>query len=52
MAAMTKLLFAPLLFSALLVGSGSVDAVPAAVFAASAAWIVTHGLERRTAQDA
>ncbi len=52
MAAMTKLLFAPLLFSALLVGSGSVDAVPAAVFAASAAWVVTHGLERRTAQDA
>ena len=46
MAAMTKLLIAPLLLAAILVGSGNSDAVPAAVFAASAAWVVTQALER------
>jgi H+/Cl- antiporter ClcA len=48
MAAMTKLLFAPLLFSALLVGSDALDTVPAAVLASAAAWIVTIALERRS----
>ena len=43
---MTKLLIAPLLLAAILVGSGNSDAVPAAVFAASAAWVVTQALER------
>jgi H+/Cl- antiporter ClcA len=52
MAAMTKLLVAPLLFAGLLVGSVGVDAVPAAVLAASAAWVVTAGLERRLASQA
>jgi H+/Cl- antiporter ClcA len=49
MSAMTKLLIAPLLFAGLLVGSVGVDAVPAAVLATSAAWVVTTGLERRLA---
>jgi H+/Cl- antiporter ClcA len=48
MAAMTKLLFAPLLFSALLVGSDALDTVPAAVLASAAAWIATAALERRS----
>jgi H+/Cl- antiporter ClcA len=52
MAAMTKLLVAPLLFAGLLVGAVGVDAVPAAVLAASAAWVVTAGLERRLASQA
>jgi hypothetical protein len=52
MSAMTKLLVAPLLFAGLLVGSVGVDAVPAAVLAASAAWVVTAGLERRVAPQA
>ena len=52
MAAMTKLLVAPLLFAGLLVGSVGVDAVPAAVLAACAAWVVTAGLERRVAPQA
>jgi H+/Cl- antiporter ClcA len=47
MAAMTKLIFAPLLFSALLVGSDALDTVPAAVLAAAAAWLATAALERR-----
>ena len=34
------------LLAAILVGSGNSDAVPAAVFAASAAWVVTQALER------
>jgi H+/Cl- antiporter ClcA len=52
MAAMTKLLIAPLLFAALLVGSAGFDAVPAAVLAASAAWVVTNGLERLAGRPA
>lgn len=47
MAAMTRLLFASLLFSALLVGSAGVDTIPAAVFAATAAWLVSAALDRR-----
>jgi H+/Cl- antiporter ClcA len=46
MAAMTKLLIAPLLFAALIVGSAGFDAISAAVLAASAAWVVTAALER------
>lgn len=46
MAAMTKLLIAPLLFAALIVGSAGFDAISAAVLAASAAWVVTNALER------
>jgi H+/Cl- antiporter ClcA len=46
MAAMTKLLFAPLLFAALLVGSDGFDAISAAVLASAAAWVTTNALER------
>lgn len=49
MAAMTKLLIAPLVIAVLLVGTGNSDATPAVVLAAAAAWVVTHGLERRLA---
>jgi hypothetical protein len=41
------LLFASLLFSALLVGSAGVDTIPAAVFAAAGAWLVSAALDRR-----
>jgi H+/Cl- antiporter ClcA len=45
-AAMTKLLFAALLFAALLVGSSGLDAISAAVLASAAAWVTTNALER------
>lgn len=44
--AMTRLLLTPMLFAALLVGTGGLDAVPAAVFAAVAAWLTISGLDR------
>lgn len=47
MAAMTRLLLAPLLFAGLLVGTAGVDAIPAAVFATSAAWLTRTALDRR-----
>ena len=47
MAAMTRLLIAPALFASLLVGSAGLDAVPAAVIAAAAAWLATAALDRR-----
>ncbi|MQA74645.1 MAG: chloride channel protein [Solirubrobacterales bacterium] len=46
MAAMTRLLFASLFFAMLLVGTHGLDAAPAAVLAAAAAWVTTAGLER------
>ena len=46
MAAMTRLLFSALVFSLLLVGSQGVDAMPAAVLAAAAAWVTTTALQR------
>ena len=53
MAAMTKLLVAPApLRRGCLWASVGVDAVPAAVLAACAAWVVTAGLERRVAPQA
>jgi H+/Cl- antiporter ClcA len=48
MAAMTRLLFASLLLSALLAGTQGADTVPAAVFAAATAWVVTVGISRRS----
>jgi H+/Cl- antiporter ClcA len=47
-AAGTRLLFTPVLFGALLVGTNGLDAVPAAVLAASAAWLTMKfiGLRR------
>jgi hypothetical protein len=52
MAAMTKLLFAALLISAVLVGSAGADTVPAAVLAGVAAWVTTTALERLAGRPA
>lgn len=48
MAAMTKLLFSSVLLAALLVGSPGFDALPAAVLAASTAWMVRMAIDRRS----
>ena len=47
MAAATRLVLASLIITALLVGSGGVDALPAAVLAAVAAWVGTQAMDRR-----
>jgi hypothetical protein len=47
MAASSGLLFSPVLFAALLVGSAGQDAVPAAVLASVAAWLTVTALEHR-----
>jgi H+/Cl- antiporter ClcA len=52
MASMTKLLFAALLISAVLVGSAGADTVPAAVLAGVAAWVTTTALERLAGRPA
>jgi chloride channel protein, CIC family len=44
MAAMTRLLFAPLLFAVLLVGTNGVDTVPAVVLASASSWLLTSAL--------
>jgi H+/Cl- antiporter ClcA len=49
MAAMTRLLFAPLLFSVLLVGQSGLQTMPAAVLAAATAWILMAFFEPRPA---
>ena len=49
MAAMTRLVLTPMLFAALLVGQHGLDAVPAAVLAAAAAWLASAALDRRRA---
>jgi H+/Cl- antiporter ClcA len=46
MAAQTRLVLTAMLFAALLVGGQGLDAVPAAVLAASAAWLTVTALER------
>jgi H+/Cl- antiporter ClcA len=48
-AAVTRLLITSTLLAALLVGIDGLDAVPAAVLAAAAAWLVIHALDRRGA---
>jgi len=48
-AAQTKLVLTSMLFATLLVGTQGLDAVPAAVLAAAAAWIVTTALDQRLA---
>ena len=45
MAAATRLLIASLVVAALLVGTDGIDAIPAAVLAAAAAWLVAHVLD-------
>jgi H+/Cl- antiporter ClcA len=47
MAAMTRLLLTSMLFATLLVGREGIDAVPAAVLAAAAAWLMSQALDRR-----
>jgi H+/Cl- antiporter ClcA len=49
MAAGTRLLITSTLFASLLVGTAGVDAIPAAVLAACAAWITAQALDRRAA---
>jgi len=49
MAAGTRLLITSSLFAALLVGTPGIDAVPAAVLAASAAWLTMQAIDRRGA---
>jgi H+/Cl- antiporter ClcA len=49
MAATTRLLITSSLFAGLLVGTAGIDAVPAAVLAAVAAWLTTQALDRRRA---
>jgi H+/Cl- antiporter ClcA len=49
MAAGTRLLITSTLFASLLVGSAGVDAVPAAVLAAAAAWLTISFIDRRRA---
>jgi H+/Cl- antiporter ClcA len=46
MAAQTQLLISPLLFASLLVGANGTDAMPAAVFAAAAAWLTVQAMDR------
>jgi H+/Cl- antiporter ClcA len=48
MAAQTRLLFSPLLFSVLLVGREGLDTTPAAVLATVAAWLTITALQRRS----
>jgi H+/Cl- antiporter ClcA len=49
MAAGTRLLITSALFASLLVGTAGLDAVPAAVLAASAAWLTMQPLDKRAA---
>jgi H+/Cl- antiporter ClcA len=52
MAAMTRLLLTAMLFATLLVGREGLDAVPAAVLAAAAAWLTMAVLDRRAGETA
>jgi H+/Cl- antiporter ClcA len=52
MASQTGLLFSPLIFASLLVGSAGQDAIPAAVVATAAAWLTARALKNRTEQPA
>jgi len=52
MAAGTGLLITSTLFAALLVGSNGLDAVPAAVLAAAAAWLTIRAIEQRATEAA
>jgi chloride channel protein, CIC family len=47
MAAMSRLLLSSIVFAALLTGTAGLDAVPAAVLAAAAAWLTATALEHR-----
>ncbi|MFC0526217.1 hypothetical protein [Phytohabitans kaempferiae] len=45
MAAQTRLLFSPLIFAALLVGTAGKDAVPAAALASATVWLAISRLQ-------
>ncbi|MEV0843811.1 chloride channel protein [Actinocatenispora sera] len=47
MAAQARLLFSPLIFASLLVGRAGTDAIPAAVLASAAAWVVSQAIVAR-----
>ena len=49
MAAQTRFLLSPLIFSSLLVGRGGIDAVSASVLAVVAAWLTMAALDREPA---
>jgi H+/Cl- antiporter ClcA len=49
MAAQTRLILTSMLFAALLVGTQGLDAVPAVVLAAAAAWMTSTALDARRA---
>lgn len=51
MAAGTRLVFSSLLFSSLLVGTAGLDALPAAVLATAASWLVVTAFERRRGES-
>jgi H+/Cl- antiporter ClcA len=51
MAAQTRLLFSPLIFAALLVGTAGTDAVPAAALASATAWLAISRLQPAPAPD-
>jgi H+/Cl- antiporter ClcA len=51
MAATSRLLFAPLLFALILVGTNGFDAIPAAVLASASAWLVTTALRPKERQE-
>jgi len=47
MAAQTRLIFSPLIFATLLVGSQNADVIPATVFATAGAWLTVKTFDRR-----
>jgi H+/Cl- antiporter ClcA len=47
MAAQSRLIFAPLIFATLLVGSQNADVIPATVFATAGAWLTVKSFDRR-----
>jgi hypothetical protein len=49
-AAVTRMLLTSMVLATLLVGAAGQEAVPSAVIAASAAWLMVKGLERRSRQ--
>jgi len=51
MAAQTRLLFSPLIFAALLVGTAGPDAVPAAALASATAWLAISRLQPPTRSE-
>jgi H+/Cl- antiporter ClcA len=50
--AATRLLFAPVIFAALLVGTAGLDAIPAAALAAVAAWLTMTAIDQRLPRPA